>query len=118
MKYFIIIYNNKVMELTKKDYNDILNFYNIPLKDSKKNKVLAENILATKLCRCIKKVKKNFKKSEKESIGICNKSIFKNRNIKLYKFTCNKKYILKANKKTKKKITKLSTNLKFKKKNK
>lgn len=103
------------MKLTNKDYAIILEFYNIPLKDFKKNKIMAETILATKLCRCIKKVKQLYKKSEKESIGICNKSIFKNRNLKYYKFSCNKNYQLKENKKTKKKLLKLSSKLKFKK---
>ena len=46
--------------LTLLDYKNILSFYNIPITSTmKKKKIqeLAEDILARKLCRCIKKVK-------------------------------------------------------------
>ena len=51
------------MNLTTQDYKTILNYYNISHK-SKTNtwiKRNAEDILANKLCRCIKKVKKQSK---------------------------------------------------------
>ena len=46
------------MSLLHKDYIDILNFYNIDgVNMTKKDvKLLAEDYLANKLCRCIKKV--------------------------------------------------------------
>ena len=46
-------------KLDMKDYKTILEFYNI--NKSKNIKADAEKILATKLCRCIKKVKKKNK---------------------------------------------------------
>ena len=44
------------MDLTHKDYLDILRFYKINVSNmNKKNiKLKAENLLATKLCKCIK----------------------------------------------------------------
>jgi methionyl-tRNA formyltransferase len=78
------------------DYVKILNYYDIPIsaKDSSKSiKHKAEAILAEKLCKCIKKVKKNdrqgedsddgnddnkntLSESESKAIEICSKSIF------------------------------------------
>tara|TARA_B100000508_G_C11463930_1_gene280567 strand:- start:3294 stop:3611 length:318 start_codon:yes stop_codon:yes gene_type:complete len=81
------------MNLTTQDYKTILNYYNISHK-SKTNtwiKRNAEDILANKLCRCIKKVKKQSKLKEPASIAICKKSIFKKRNLKSGRFSCKKK---------------------------
>jgi len=50
----------------------------------------AEQILSDKLCRCIKKVGKSVK-SEPRAIGICTKSIFKQKGLKRGKFTCRRK---------------------------
>ena len=77
-------------ELTNSDYNAILKYYGIPLsnKNKKKNKAIAEHLLATKLCRCIKKVKKTTSLSEKATIAVCNNSIFKKRKLKYNKFSC------------------------------
>ena len=61
------------MKLTQKDYLTILEHYDIvPPKNTKgkidKNKVKdeAEKILATKLCRCIKKVDKSTRNTNKK----------------------------------------------------
>jgi hypothetical protein len=66
-------------KLTKKEYEEILKYYkkSIP-KDVDKNKIkeLAEDLVAQKLCSCIKSVnKEKHKDGEKRSIGICKSSI-------------------------------------------
>lgn len=94
------------MDLSDKDYITILNYYNIPITTSKqKNRLAAEHILGTKLCRCIKKVKKTDKVTDPRSVGICTDSIFKKRNLKYYKFSCKKGYKLKS-KRTRRKLYK------------
>jgi hypothetical protein len=73
-------------ELTTTDYKHILEFYNNPIPKSKnvlKNQ--AENLLANKLCRCIKKFK-----NEGRAIGICTKTVIKNKGFNRNKFTCKK----------------------------
>ena len=55
--------------LTNADYEKILNYYKIPIPKSKRIlKLKAEDILSSKLCRCIKKVDPV---NEQRSIGIC-----------------------------------------------
>ena len=49
------------------------------------------DVLANKLCSCIKKVDS---KDEKRSIAICVNSMFKNRGLKLQKFSCKKPKII------------------------
>lgn len=76
-------------ELTNTDYKKILQFYNKPIPKS--NRLLrshAENILVSKLCRCIKKVDK---KNEARAIGICTKTIINSKGIERGKFTCKKR---------------------------
>ena len=70
------------MKLTKDDYIKILEYYNIKYNSSNYNSIKrkAENILADKLCRCIKKVKSD-KINEKAAIALCRENIFKKRNI-------------------------------------
>ena len=75
--------------LNQNDYIKILNYYDIPIssKDSSKTiKNKAETILAEKLCKCIKKVKKTDddddyetdgetpSEAESKAIGICSDS--------------------------------------------
>ena len=75
--------------LSNTDYKRILEFYNKPIPRSNRLlKMRAENILATKLCRCIKKVDK---KDEKRAIGICTKTIINNKGLTRGQFTCKKK---------------------------
>ena len=85
------------MNLSNSDYKIILDYYNIPYKKKShrwiKNK--SEDILANKLCRCIKKVSKKSKLKEHVSIAICRKSIFTRRNLRHSRFSCKKKYQLK-----------------------
>ena len=91
-------------ELTTNDYKHILEFYKKPLPKSKRIlKIQAERIIASKLCRCIKKVDK---KNEARAIGICTKTIINNKGLSRGKFTCKKKQTIKLSKKNKTKKTK------------
>lgn len=78
--------------LTIEDYKDILNYYNQPIPKSKRLlKINAENILADKLCRCIKKIDPI---DESKSIGICTKTIINSKGFTRGNFKCkNKKFI-------------------------
>ena len=56
--------------LTKSDYEKILNYYNIPFSTSDSSKQIkskAEEILADKLCKCIKKVKEDTNDPDKDA---------------------------------------------------
>tara|TARA_Y100000389_G_C17391576_1_gene480171 strand:- start:854 stop:1237 length:384 start_codon:yes stop_codon:yes gene_type:complete len=121
------------MNLTSHDYKKIVKFYNLPKRSDKTYKEMAEDILSEKLCKCIKKVKRNdiscFKKTknkkitcvkkiknvltEKQSIGICRNSIFKKRNIDFYKFSCKQSKKLIPKKHTRKTLRKFSKRIKF-----
>ena len=88
--------------LKKDDYIKILNYYNIPISSTDSSKTIkhkAEEILADKLCKCIKKVKKTDDEidtetpteAESKAIGICNDSIFRRKGLKHSGFTCKKR---------------------------
>ena len=88
--------------LKQNDYIKILNYYDIPIssKDSSKTiKHKAENILAEKLCKCIKKVKKSDDEHDNETsvedeskaIAICSNSIFEKKGLERGLFDCKKK---------------------------
>jgi hypothetical protein len=86
-------------ELTTNDYKHILEFYNKHLPKSKRIlKMQAEKLLASKLCRCIKKVDKG---SETRAIGICTKTVVNNKGFSRGKFTCKNKKSIKLSKKNK-----------------
>jgi hypothetical protein len=73
-------------KITDNDYKKILKFYKISIPKSKRLlKIQSDKILATKLCRCIKKV---GLKNESKSIGICTKSIFNRKGFTRSKFKC------------------------------
>lgn len=87
--------------LKKNDYIKILDYYNIPIDSSdtsKKIKIKAEQILAEKLCKCIKKVKNSNADTntdsqdanESRAIAICNDTIFRRKGIRHSTFTCKK----------------------------
>lgn len=132
------------MNLTHKDYVSILQHYgkNIPRKHTKKNKrtkkgrmiddrkrtrKLAEDLLAKKMCKCIKSVQKSFERrtrknrqtlakrsktekiqrNEGAAIGICRKSIFTQRGLDFNKFVCKKRAKLLSDFKTKYALQKL-----------
>ena len=92
--------------LNQSDYIKILNYYDIafsPKDSSKTIKNKAETILAEKLCKCIKKVKKsdgvdtrghdndNQSESESKAIAICSNSIFEKKGLERGLFDCKKK---------------------------
>ena len=84
-------------ELTNNDYKRILEFYKKSIPKSKRLlKQQAEKILASKLCRCIKKVDKE---NEARAIGICTKTIINNKGFTRGKFTCKKKETIALKKK-------------------
>tara|TARA_E500000178_G_C16702987_1_gene609084 strand:- start:266 stop:610 length:345 start_codon:yes stop_codon:yes gene_type:complete len=101
------------MKLIKKDYIEILNFYNINVTNKTPIHILkdkVEKIIATKLCHCIKKVDSRIN-NENKSIGICNFSVLGRKKIQIYKFTCKKKpqlYVKSNMRKNSDKIYKLS----------
>ena len=117
-----------MFDLTNNDYINILNYYNIKIPkkikkkskktqsiiDYKKTKNIAENILASKLCRCIKSVDP-MQKKEKETISICTNSVFNKKGISYYNFSCKPRSKLFKKRKTQKKIfKKKKTTLKIK----
>ena len=81
------------MKITKKDYMKILKYYNIniePKASFKSVQDAAEDILATKMCRCIKKINPT-EKNESKNIALCTSSVLKKKGIKPTRFTCKKK---------------------------
>jgi len=90
-------------EITFNDYKKILEFYNKPIPKSKRLlKLEAEKIMATKLCRCIKKLDTGF---EQKAIGICTKTIFNRKGYTRGKFKCKGKKIVTFRKTTTSKKT-------------
>ncbi len=91
-------------ELTINDYKRILDFYEKPIPKSKHLiKKQAEEMIATKLCRCIKKIDNKYnKKYESRAIGICTKNVITRKGFTRGKFTCKKKSHISLFKKTKK----------------
>ena len=81
------------LELTNKDYIDILKFYKINIPKSKRLlKQQAEKIMAEKLCKCIKKIDPE---NEARSIGICTRTIFNSKGYTRGAFQCKKKQSVK-----------------------
>ena len=64
------------MTMTKTDYEKILSYYKIPFAElsTRELKQTAEDILANKLCKCIKAVEK--KAGTQNAIGLCTTSVF------------------------------------------
>lgn len=78
-----------IHKLTRLDYINILRFYKKKIPHSDRILTLqAEHILASKLCRCIKKLGPT---NEARSIGICTKSVINNKGYKRGAFSCKKK---------------------------
>ena len=95
------------MRLSINEYKSILKYYNIDITCMKNSNIKkkAEDILAEKLCRCIKAVdmtKSKSKRLETTAIAVCKNSIFTKKNLKISKFTCKKKAELLTSKKSKK----------------
>lgn len=84
------------LELTNKDYVNILKFYKMTIPKSKRLlKMNAEKILNDKLCRCIKKLE-NYENIN--SGAVCTTAVINRKNIKRGKFTCKKKRMIKLRK--------------------
>lgn len=100
------------MRLTHKDYGDVLDFYEIPHKglSKRETKSQAEQILATKLCRCIKSVdpKKN---DEKRAIKVCENSVLFKKGIRGSRFECKKRAKFVSRKGTSKKLVRIGKRL-------
>ena len=89
------------VELTNKDYVSILKYYNLNIPRSKRLlKKQAEQIMAEKLCKCIKKIDPI---NEAKSIGICTKTIFNRKGYTRGQFQCKKKQSVKFRKTNKSK---------------
>ena len=57
------------MDLSKTDYKKIINYYKLSKSNNKSNKELAEDVLALKLCKCIKKTRPNRHNNDNEKGG-------------------------------------------------
>ena len=76
------------MKMTKSDYEKILSYYKIPIDNlsSAELKRKAEEILATKLCKCIKAVEK--KVGTQNAIALCTTSVVGKKGLKYFDMSC------------------------------
>jgi hypothetical protein len=76
------------MKMTKSDYEKILSYYKIPIDNlsSAELKRKAEEILATKLCKCIKAVEK--KVGTQNAIALCTTSVVGKKGLKYFDISC------------------------------
>lgn len=89
-------------KISTTDYKNILLFYNQPIPNNIQDlKNAAEDILAFKLCSCIKKVAPLS--TEPKAIGVCTRSVFNNKGLSRGKFKCLRKRSVSL-KKTQKKL--------------
>jgi hypothetical protein len=83
-------------KLTNKDYVSILKYYKLNIPHSRRLiRKNAEQILAEKLCKCIKKIDPI---NEAKSIGICTKTIFNRKGYTRGQFECKNKKSVKFRK--------------------
>jgi hypothetical protein len=96
-------------KLSNDDYVAILKYYDVPLEKKISNtkiKTMAEDILATKLCKCIKKVQKKQRNlKEPRAIALCKTSVLHRKGIESGRFTCKKKATFIPNKGSREKLT-------------
>ena len=110
----------KNAQLSHKDFKTILKYYKIKIPKSKKlTRKKAVNILAQKLCKCVKKLQRKTKKRQRKKLRnpatrICSASIFNKRGIKHGRFNCKKKPKLYVSKKNKRYLTKTRKNFTMK----
>jgi hypothetical protein len=76
------------MAMTKTDYEKILSYYKIPFTElsTRELKQTAEDILATKLCKCIKAVEKQV--GTQNAIALCTSSVFGKKGLKYFDMSC------------------------------
>ena len=80
--------NARDLKMTKTDYQKILSYYKMPFDNlsTRELKQTAEDILATKLCKCIKAVEK--KVGTQNAIGLCTTSVFGKKGLKYFDMSC------------------------------
>jgi hypothetical protein len=84
--------SRKTKRITTNDYIRVLKYYKLEIPSSNATiKSRAEDILAQKLCKCIKKVDKRVGGNEKKAIAICSKGVFTRKGLSRGKFECKKK---------------------------
>ena len=106
--------NANAMNMTKSDYEKILSYYKIPFDtlSSTDLKRKAEDVLATKLCKCIKSVEK--KTGTQNAISLCTASVFGKKGLKYFGLSCKGKAQLHSRKGTiGRKLTKTRKNIMF-----
>ena len=86
--YYIHTMNAHDLKMTKTDYQKILSYYKLPFDNltARELQQTAENILATKLCKCIKAVEK--KVGTKNAIALCTTSVFGKKGLKYFDMSC------------------------------
>lgn len=107
--------------LKRPDYVQILQFYNIPSAglSTAAIKTTAEDILATKLCRCIKKLERTMKRprrgarvtraytqalKRRNPVAVCKDSVLSKKGLRIYTFQCLQKETFKPQKHTRRKL--------------
>jgi hypothetical protein len=95
--------------MTKSDYEKILSYYKLPFANLSSNEIKrkAEDILATKLCKCIKSVEK--KTGTQNAISLCTSSVFGKKGLKYFGMSCKGKAQLQSRKG--RKLTKTRKNI-------
>lgn len=80
--------NQHSMTITKTDYEKILSYYKIPFENLSNHdlKLTAENILATKLCKCVNAVER--KAGTQNAIAMCTSSVFEKKGLKYFDMSC------------------------------
>lgn len=86
-----------MVSLTLSEHRTVLSYYgidhtNMNAKDIRKQ---AEDVLAKKLCRCIKQV---AEKDDNQPIAICRRNVVMQKGIDIYGFSCKNKPTLKIGK--------------------
>lgn len=101
--------------LTHADYRVVLNYYGVynNKMTAKQTKTAALDILANKLCRCIKKVG-----DDKQAIAVCKNSVLGKKSLKNGRFTCKKRPKLLSDGKNKQPLLKTRKRLAIKNKKK
>jgi len=99
------------MNMTKSDYEKILSYYKLPFANLSSNDIKrkAEDILATKLCKCIKSVEK--KTGTQNAISLCTTSVFGKKGLKYFGMSCKGKAQLHAAARKGRKLTKTRKNV-------
>lgn len=99
------------MNMTKSDYEKILSYYKLPFANLSSNEIKrkAEDILATKLCKCIKSVEK--KTGTQNAISLCTTSVFGKKGLKYFGMSCKGKAQLHAAARKGRKLTKTRKNV-------